>query len=967
MLTGTPFLPTLAEMLLAQFAATPEDLANVLVILPTQRAVVTLREELLAAGQRRGQSALLAPRLMAVTDPDPAGAPVLAELDRRLHLAHLIRTVKGEETLGFAHALALAESLASLLDELHRHGHTVKNLHQLTPELTSRHWQEMLHLLETVWEDWERTLTRIGKRESVRAQLESLTRLAADWVQQPPRGPVIAAGLIGLFPYLQDFQKAVLQQPQGMVIVQGLDGDLSQDLWQTLPADHPQARLKALLEALNVDRAAVRTLGDAPKRTRSGLIRQVMLPPAATPDWRTLKAYDLQPELDGLTHLVADTAQDEALAVACAVRAVVATPGRTVAVVTASRETAVNIHQQLRRWQILPNDSSGTPLRLTPGGVFLHLVAELAGGRFSPVVLADVLRHPYARLGRPAETVRTFASVIERLLLRGPRLCHRLDQAPERLRVRLAHPGIAARLTAAGMAAEDVIGWLEDLLTALDPFSRALGRRDIRLDALVQAHITAAETIARDSDDTLLLWKQQDGQELKRLFTNLLAATPLPHVPGSHYPALLRTLLTQASVHMEQPLHARVHVWGPLEAQLHHADTMILADLNEHVFPSQGKHDLWLNRAMKSRLGLSLAEHKTGLEAHVFCQLMGADQVILSRARRSAGTPTLPSRWLARLEALLACHSLQLPAPTEQAFAQQLDTPSRRVTRPEPRPAPPAAARPERLTASDIDLLASNPYGFYAKRVLRLAPLDDLDTEPDASTRGTLVHAVLEAFCRACPDMLPDDAADRFTQLAEEQFRTFADNPAVQLFWRARLGRIAAWYLTEERSLRAMRQPQALESKGVWTFTVMNRLFTLEARADRIDRTAAGGAIVVDYKTGTPPSANSVAEGRGGGALQLPLTALILRAGGFGADAPTQVAGLEYWHLKGARSMGGKRLTVADDTERLQDLLIDSERFLRLLLSAFNDENQSYLVWPLPWCKDTFDDYAHLARQAEWA
>jgi ATP-dependent helicase/nuclease subunit B len=966
--TGTPFLPTLAELLLARYGATPEELAQVLVILPTQRAVVTLREELLAASQRRGRLALLSPRLMAVTDPDPSGPPVLAELDRRLHLAHLIRQHRGEETLGFSHALALADTLAGLLDELDRHGHTVASLHQLTPDLTSRHWQEMLHLLETVWQKWEQTLTQLGKREAVRAQIDSLNRLAAEWTQQPPQGPVIAAGLIGLFPYLQTFQQKVLHQPQGMVILQGLDHDLPEDLWQTLPADHPQARLQTLLHTLGVARASVQTLGTPPTQARQGLIRQIMLPPAATPAWRRIRPQELQPELAGLSCFTAETAQEEALAVACAVRAVVATPGRTVAVVTASRETAVNIHKHLRRWEILPNDSSGTPLRLTPGGVFLHLVAELAGGRFSPVVLADLLRHPYTRLGRQAERVRACAGAIERLLLRGPRLCHRLEQLPERLRGRLGHPAAARQLAAAGMTEAELLQWLEDIITALTPLSRMLGQRDIQLEQLVKAHIAAAETLAADADGSLLLWKQQDGQELKRLFTNLLAATPLPHVPGSHYPALLRTLLGQASVHMEQPLHARVHVWGPLEAQLHHADTVILADLNDGVFPAQGKHDLWLNRAMKARLGLALTEHKTGLEAHVFCQMLGAETVMLSRARRSGGAPTLPSRWLARLEALLACHDLRLPAPAAAAFAAGLDHPDTRIILPEPRPIPPASARPERLTASDIDLLARNPYGFYAKRILRLAPLDDLDTEPDASTRGTLVHAVLEAFCRAHPQTLPEEAAQRLQDLAEEQFRSFADNPAVQLFWRARFGRIAEWYLEEERSLRPTRQPQALESKGVWTLTIMNRVYTLEARADRIDRTETNAAIVIDYKTGTPPSAGNVVKGQGSGALQLPLTGLILRAGGFGADVANTLAGLEYWHLKGARSMGGQSLPVpnAKTKTTLPDLLVESERFLRALLGAFAEDDQSYLVWPLPWCEGSFDDYAHLARRAEW-
>jgi ATP-dependent helicase/nuclease subunit B len=51
----------------------------------------------------------------------------------------------------------------------------------------------------------------------------------------------------------------------------------------------------------------------------------------------------------------------------------------------------------------------------------------------------------------------------------------------------------------------------------------------------------------------------------------------------------------------------------------------------------------------------------------------------------------------------------------------------------------------------------------------------------------------------------------------------------------------------------------------------------IHGRADRIDRLADGTLAMVDYKTGTPPSARMVQEGF---ALQLGLIGLIAQGGG---------------------------------------------------------------------------------------
>jgi ATP-dependent helicase/nuclease subunit B len=98
---------------------------------------------------------------------------------------------------------------------------------------------------------------------------------------------------------------------------------------------------------------------------------------------------------------------------------------------------------------------------------------------------------------------------------------------------------------------------------------------------------------------------------------------------------------------------ARVAIWGLLEARLQRRDLMILAGLNEGVWPAPPGEDPFLSRAMRAKLGLPSVDQRIGLAAHDFAQLANAPNVVLTRALRRDGSPTFASRWLWRLQTLV--------------------------------------------------------------------------------------------------------------------------------------------------------------------------------------------------------------------------------------------------------------------------------------------------------------------------
>src|SRR5581483_8502846 len=216
--------------------------------------------------------------------------------------------------------------------------------------------------------------------------------------------------------------------------------------------------------------------------------------------------------------------------------------------------------------------------------------------------------------------------------------------------------------------------------------------------------------------------------------------------------------------------------------------------------------DPWLSRPMRHELGLDLPERRIGLSAHDFAQALGAPEVILSRAAKLGGAPTVASRFVQRLAAV-AGESRWQKAQARGAYyaelARRLDEPAATSPWPRPEPRPPLAARPRRLSVTEIEDLLRDPYTIYAKHVLKLQPLDAVDTPPGAADRGTLIHDSIGEFAKAYADKMPDDAAAALRAIGERHFEPLAEFPEARAFWWPRFLRIAEWLARFESARRA--------------------------------------------------------------------------------------------------------------------------------------------------------------------
>ncbi len=718
---GAPFLETLSDALLDgrlvdgfSRAVGPLGLATATLYVPTRRSARALGATL---ASRLGTASALLPRIVplgALDDTEllfeeaglgndvSSNLPIaLGPIARRMILTRLIlgwgeavrhaivavepdgqRSLRSEEPLLVATSPAdawhLSGELSTLIDELVIEEVAWTRIEPLGTDDFDRYWRITLDFLDVAITQYPQILAAMERVDAATRQMRLIEAEVQRLTSGTIDGPMIVAGSTGTNKATARLIAAVSRLPQGAVVLPGLDQGLDEESWRLIGASigeetaagHPQAALHRLLEEIGVTRAAVQGLGrPAPNLVARGRLVSEALRPAATTDrWRHA-GLDAMEALRGVTLVEAADENEEACAIAIALRETLEGHG-TAALVTPDRELARRVREELTRWNIDIEESSGEPLGQTPAGALARLVLDCALKELAPVEILALLHHPDLRLGRPRGDVIRLARHLELGVLRGI-LPAQVLRDPEallaaaRARRDLPHAPAALRLIGAEDFAE-MGHFLADLLGALKPL------RDLPtsapLPAWLQAHERVLAALARDETGDVSL-DGADFSVLGSLFEELdEAADPAILLDCPGYGALFDRLAAETPVRGPNRSHPRIKILGLLEARLLTADRLILGGLDETIWPPAARSDPFLNRPMRSALGLSPPERRIARTAHDFEMALGQEEVIVTRALKRGGAPTVPSRFLQRLGAVApkdwaACRSPWRPLP----------------------------------------------------------------------------------------------------------------------------------------------------------------------------------------------------------------------------------------------------------------------------------------------------------------
>ncbi|MBT3989783.1 MAG: double-strand break repair protein AddB [Rhodospirillaceae bacterium] len=973
-----PFVDALAVGLTERAATGPFDLADYVILLPTRRAVRSLREAFLRLSDGKP---LLLPRMMPLGDLDEEELAIagweelpsfqdskditdlpeaISSVHRHLMLTKHIQVMEAGR-VSIDQAARLASELARLLDQVQTEQLDFTKLKNLVPDDYAQHWQMTLEFLEILTKFWPEILQDKGLVDPAERRNLVMRAQLAHWQKHPPETPVIAAGSTGSIPATADLLTLIAALPEGAVVLPGLDDALDPAALHDIET-HPQHGLFRLLAKMDLTAGEVQNWLDGESQTnitsaspaRRELIFNVMRPASKVDEWRSLEP-PMAAALAGVENITCPGPDEEAGVIALKLREALETPEKTAALVTPDRRLARRVASELGRWGIDIDDSAGLPLDQTAPGSYLRLTAELVAHYFLPLDFLALGKHPLAAGGVIPASFRQLVRDFEVAALRGPR------PAP-------GIKGLIDLLELLPKTRPDLNTLLENIQTMSAEFSHSLAQPKISLGEIIKTHIGFAEALAASDEQAGLerLWSGEDGEAAASFIAELMeVGDALDEIEGVSYPALLEVLMLGRAVRPNYGSHPRLAIWGLLEARLQHADLVILGGLNEGTWPPDVGSDPWMSRPMRKEFGLPSPERRIGLTAHDFQQAFSAPEIVMTRSARVDGTPTVPSRWLMRLQKLLQ--------GLDPSLADELFMPSHwldwqaRLDRPEdvqpiepPAPKPPVAARPRKLSVTQIETWMRDPYAIYARHILGLRALPPLDSAPDAADYGTLIHDAMDEFSRQFPAALPADAFDQLVKIGEEQFRPLLKHPGVWAFWWPRFLRIATWFVDLEAERRDEISALHSEVEGVYETTGPAGPFKLTAKADRVDELKAGGLRIIDYKTGAPPSKKEVAAGF---APQLPLEAVIAEEGGFAKVAAQPVTQLDYWRLRGSNP-AGEVSSAGDDPA---ELAAEAREGLAALIRLFDEAETPYEARPRPDAAPKYSDYEHLARVKEWS
>ena len=1022
---GKPFLKSLIPGILEKVSGRIEDLPEIRLFLPTRRACRDFQTEFLRYFE--GTPVLL-PKLQPLGDIDAdelslqlAGydhdiaeselniPPAISPLKRTLMLARMISQMP-DYTRSAEQAIALAGELGKLIDRIHTENLDMGKLADLVPSDFAEHWQITLKFLNILSRTWPEILDEQGCIDAADRRNRLIKTLAKWYRHHRPDEIVIAAGSSGSIPATAELLDSIAHLPRGTVVLPGLDKIMSVQAWQETDHTHPQYALKKLLEKISLKREDIPHWppSSAKSDTKSGtksdtlesfpassarqwLISTAMAPANALDEWAGLGLdgpgrEELDKALENVHLVTAQSPEQEARVIALAFREMLEREDKdsTAVLVTPDRNLARRVSATCLRWGMQVDDSGGLPLSRSKVGSFLSLTARAFIDHWRPVSFLSMLKHTLSGPLPDSVKYRFLVREMDKNILRGP--------AP-----RQPGPGglyLHIEEICAGQQQSpgnpDYCDELKELVACIEncgkKFLELVDGNTHSFAAYLNAHIDLCENLAGGPDR---LWIHEDGEAAALLLAELNDSRNLidPLSPRD-YLAILSRFMENKAVRPLFGTHPRLRILGQLESRLIDADLVIMAGLNEGTWPPEAEKDPWMSRPMRSSFKMSSPDESIGKAAHDFTQLFNHPQVLLTRSSRVDGMPSVPARWLQRLDAVM--EALERKEPDKRFrlnpgpylyWAEHIDDPKgpyKPVMRPAPNP--PLEARPRKLSVTAIEKWMCDPYHVYASKILGLRKLDPPEKDAEAAERGEWIHDVMKEFTRQYPKELPEDPHAQLARIGLELLGPRRQDPSIMGFWWPRFEEIIDWVISHELDWRKIAHPVITEETGsvvLRNTTTANTAqdFTLTARVDRIDVLAAGGAVIIDYKTGSLPSKIRVLNGL---SPQLPLEGLIVNDNGFEKLRDHESTILAYWYMPGTYKgnritdfkTGGKGANALDMTELIERCRLG----ITSLIAAFDKcDSQGtpltpYYSIPRPEFAppEEHQDFAHLARVKEW-
>ncbi len=852
-------------------------LKDVTLLLPTNYACHSIKEQFI-------KLKIQAPNIHPISDLTNLVRPpkALLYIERMTLLnkvTKIILSMKLVNITNLASITELAEYFTNFISRAELYQIDLANILVNIDQDLALYQQELIQILQQFIQLWIKNshLTKAGYNNYL---IENLFNELGE-------KPLIIAGINSSVPSIIKLIQKASQLKNSQIIIYGLDEHLNENDWNNVDITHAQYNFKNLLSQLKANPTDLKPWH---KDIKDSLFVSDALKPAKSCNHWHNSTY---PAILNFQHFSCTDQHHEAKTIISLIQT---NPEKSILIITTDDTLMVKIILHLKANNIDANIIRDYPLNKSQTAIWLTSCLNFILEKFSLLSALALLKHSFSSID-PQVLIQ-----LELLIRDNNFRSNNIFDAP----------------------IED--NFLIKLQTAVKEFYQLNHFSNFK-DILTK-HLNFAQNIT-DQD----LWQNDSGEELKNYFEQLLAhSDALGNITFNDYPQLFNHFLK--SVYFREPIiiNKRITLAKPLDARLHSADLIILAGLNEGIWPTKLTIDPCFNNQMLTKLGLPHFEQSIGEDAYDFQCFANANELILTRSEKIDGLVTVPSRWLLRILTLAKKSSIpNLPIEFKKQLTQDFIF-----------PIPPLACRPTKLSVTQVEKLIFNPYHTYTDLILGLKKFPPLVKELSALDFGNFIHKALEIY-----------STNRVSLLSAGEQALIAlrihNNPQIKLLWWPRFERIAKWFIANEN----LSSDAYLENSGHMR---VGTNFTITAKADRIEL-LANLVNIIDYKTGKLTSNKAIYTGK---SLQLLLEGLIAMNGGFNCQRKSnqyQLQSLTYIQLSGGENPA--EILTIDISNK--PILEQTQQYLNNLVTEYQDPLTPYYYTKkkiLGYCP-----YEHLARK----
>lgn len=971
--SGEPLAKIACEYVLNKIGANPFALADVTLWVPSPRAASALKD---AFTNKSGAGILPQIRMMSFSEDDADvfrfDQEGLIEEDTVTGLARLMVFTKlvlvRDKELAFPRALESAQALSKIFHRLKSYDVTLDEITAFVPPELSHHWEENLDFFKVAFDFYPNWLGEQGRIDAADASRKVVKAQIKDYKDKGIENLTLAVGFSDSTPLGISLIKEIISHEKGGLILPGLDKNMEEYVWQKLKPAHPNYTMKRLLDGLNVERKHVLILGEQNLSFKAKMWQHALAPSeqlSRIPDDYALKATT------GMTFVEAKSASEEAEAIATIMRGALETPNKTCALISPDRTLALRVEAALNRWGVDVDDSAGIPLISTSIGGLFKLVSDVVQENFRPLLLAELFYHPLVNFGEH-ENFYKKRDALDNLVLRGAKPAPGIVGLKRSLEKALEDP---YKNTENSELANEAIIILENVF---EPLQSKNAQRDIA--SWIRSHVDIVKSliIKNESDDGQSVFDDESGQTLITLLTNWQNASEDVGTLGfESYTQTLSSVMATSAVRKRHSTHPRLAIWGPMESRMQEVDLVIIGAANEGSWPRQVTPDPWLNKVVAEKVGLPSSDIHVGMSAHDFISLVSQKNVVITRTLKDSEGETIPSRFLSRLSAVVSTdiyNQLVEKGNVWLSRVEALRIQGEFTKNSSPHVEVNKKRRPTIWSASTVRDMMQCPYKAYIKKILKIEALSPYEDIPTAADKGQVVHLILESFFTPVSkmpapyngDIQNENEVYKHLIIAAKQAFLSVDQKGVKALWLRKFEKVARVFAKQlAKDDKNGRKLFAVEKEALVQLTPTVQLY---AKADRIDKTADNKLIVLDYKTGAPPSIVDVLNGK---EPQMATEAVIAHKGGYLKNGALD--SVEYWHVSGAKKAPLDVKNAIGNKADVMHFIEEAEIGLKNLAEHYTEKETAYEAFPGGATAEdkegpcVFCEYSGICRYKDWA